>query len=115
MASCQRWFGGGPELSVRRVWAFFDRPADEQAVEAVLKPPAIPGLTEALTRLSPTGRRTVIARLRRARLLAGEDPHCSGPLDTHPLVLEYFGGQLPNRRDSGEKVGDRRLYHHHLQ
>jgi serine/threonine protein kinase len=115
MASYQNWFGEGPELSVLRMLAFFDRPADEQAVEAVLKPPAIPGLTESLTRLSPTGRRTVIARLRRARLLAGEDPHCPGHLDTHPLVREYFGEQLQNQQTEGWKEGNRRLYHHYRE
>ena len=38
--------------------------------------------------------RTLLARLRRARLLAGEDPLQPGQLDAHPLVREYFGEQL---------------------
>src|SRR6476660_2667485 len=50
----------------------FDRPADEKAICALLKSPAIPGLTESLTDLSPSEWRTVLARLRRARLLTGE-------------------------------------------
>jgi len=113
MASYQKWFGEGPELSVLRILGFFDRPAHEQAVEAVLKPPAIPGLTDSLTHLSPTRRRTVIARLRRARLLTGEDPHCPGHLDTHPLVREYFGEQLRSQESEGWKEGNRRLYHYY--
>jgi hypothetical protein len=32
----------------------FDRPADEKALGALLKSPAIPGLTETLTDLYPT-------------------------------------------------------------
>ena len=75
MESYQTWFGEGPELSVLRMLGLFDRPADEKALEALLKPPAIPGLTESLTDLSPSEWRTILARLRRARLLAGEDPH----------------------------------------
>jgi len=71
----------------------FDRPADERALEALLKAPAIYGLTESLTDLSPTELRTVLARLRRARLLTGEDPHNPVHLDAHPLVREYFGEQ----------------------
>ena len=57
----------------------FDRPADEKAFEALLKAPAICGLTESLTDLSATERRTIFAGLSRARLLAGEDPHNSSP------------------------------------
>ena len=72
MESYQTWFGEGPELSVLRMLGLFDRPADEKALGALLKPPAIPGLTESLTDLSPTEWRTILAKLRRARLLAGK-------------------------------------------
>jgi hypothetical protein len=89
MESYQRWFGEGAELSVLRILGLFDRPADEKALAALLAPPAIPGLTESLTGLSPTEWRTILARLRRARLLAVEDPYNPEHLDTHPLVREY--------------------------
>src|SRR4029453_12408103 len=94
MESYQTWFGEGPELSVLRMLGLFDRPADEKALAVLLKPAAIPGLTEPLINLSPSEWRTILARLRRARLLAGEDPQNAGHLDTHPLVREYFGEQL---------------------
>ena len=45
----KRWLGEGPELSVLRMLGLFDRPADEKALEALLKSPAIPDLTESLT------------------------------------------------------------------
>ena len=54
MESYQTWFGEGPELSVLRMLGLFDRPADEKALEALLKPPVIHGLTESLTDLSPS-------------------------------------------------------------
>jgi tetratricopeptide (TPR) repeat protein len=54
MESYQTWFGEGPELSVLRMLGLFDRPADEKALGVLLKPPAISGLTESLTHLSPT-------------------------------------------------------------
>jgi len=113
MASYQSWFCEGPELSVLRILGFFDRPADEKALEAVLEPPAIPGLTEFLTGLSQTKWRTILAGLRRAKLLAGEDPHHPGQLDTHPLVREYFGEQLRSQHTEAWKEGNRRLYHHY--
>src|SRR6516165_10142835 len=84
MESYQAWLGEGPELAILRMLGLFDRPADEKVVGALLEAPAIPGLTESLLDLSPTEWRTILARLRRARLLAGEDPHNPGHLDTHP-------------------------------
>ena len=110
MESYQSWFGEGPELSVLRMLGLFDRPADERALEALLTPPAIRGLTESLTNLSATEWRTILARLRRARLLTAEDSHHPGHLDTHPLVREYFGEQLQSQRTEAWKQCNRRLY-----
>jgi hypothetical protein len=112
MESYQAWFGEGPELSVLRILGIFDRPADEKALRALLNPPAIPGLTESLADLSPAEWRKVLSRLRRATLLAGEDLHNPGCLDTHPLVREYFGEQLRCQRIEAWKEGNRRLYQH---
>jgi len=113
MESYQTWFGEGSEVSVLRMLGLFDRPADEKAVRALLKPPVIPGLTESLADLSPTEWRTRLARLRRARLLAGEDPHNPGHLDTHPLVREYFGEQLRTQRTEAWQECNKRLYNYY--
>ena len=113
MESYQTWFGEGPELSVLRMLGLFDRPADEKTLEALLRPPAIPGLTESLINLRPAERRTLFARLRRARLIAGEDPHDPGRLDTHPLIREYFGEQLRSQRTEAWKKCNRRLFHYY--
>ena len=113
MDSYQSWFGEGPELSVLLLLGLFDRPADEKAIGALLKPPAIRGLTESLTGLGPSEWRTILARLRRAKLLAPEDPHQPGQLDTHPLVREYFGDQLRNRLSEAWRECNRRLYDHY--
>ena len=113
MESYQTWFGEGPELSVLRLLGLFDRPADEKAFGALLKSPAIPGLTESLTNLRPTEWRTILAKLRRARLLAGEDPYNPGHLDTHPLVREYYGEQLRGQRSDAWKECNRRLYYYY--
>src|SRR4029077_18906115 len=88
----------------------FDRPADEKVIGALLRPPAIHGLTESLTDLSPTEWRTILAKLRRARLLAEEDPNNPGHLDTHPLVREYFGEQLRRQRSEAWKECNTRLF-----
>jgi serine/threonine protein kinase/tetratricopeptide (TPR) repeat protein len=113
MESYQTWFGEGPELSLLRMLGLFDRPTDEQTFGVLLKSPAIPGLTESLTDLRPTERQTILAKLRRARLLAGEDPHNPGQLDTHPLVREYFGEQLRSQRTEAWKECNSRLFYHY--
>ena len=113
MESYQTWFGEGPELSVLRMLGLFDRPADEKAFGALLKSPAIRWLTESLTDLSPTEWRTILARLRRARLLAAEDPQNPRHLDTHPLVREHFGEQLQTQRTEAWRECNRRLYHYY--
>jgi len=78
-----------------------------------LKPPAIRGLTESLTDLSPTERRTIPARLRRAGLLAGEDPHNPGQFDTPPLVREYFGEQLQSQQTEAWRECNQRLFNYY--
>jgi predicted ATPase len=113
MESYQAWLGEGPELSVLRMLGLFDRPADEEALEVLLKAPAMPGLTESLTNLSPSQWQMILARLRRARLLAGEDPHNPGHLDAHPLVREYFGEQLRDGQPNAWKECNRRLYRYY--
>jgi len=109
----QSWLGEGPELAILRMLGLFDRPADEQTLGALLKSPAIPGLTESLTDLRPTEWQTFLAKLRRARLLAQEDRHNPGYLDTHPLVREYFGEQLRIQRTDAWEECNRRLYNYY--
>jgi predicted ATPase len=113
MESYQSWFGEGPELAILRMLGLFDRPADEKALGALLKSPAIPGLTESLTNLRTTEWQTILAKLRRARLLAREDPHNPWQLDTHPLIREYFGDQLRTQQTEAWKECNRRLFHYY--
>ena len=69
--------------------------------------------TESLADLRPAEWQTILAKLRRARLLAAEDPYNPGHLDTHPLVREYFGEQLRGQRIDGWKECSRRLYNYY--
>src|SRR5260221_12278657 len=69
MESYQKWFGEGPELSVLRMLGLFDRPADEKALGALLRLPAIRGLTESLTNLDPTEWRATITSALSQRLV----------------------------------------------
>src|SRR5262249_12475709 len=82
-------------------------------MEALLAPLAIQGFTEALTELRSTEGRTIFAKLRRARLLAGEDPNSAGQLDTHHLVRQCFGEQLRGEQTDAWKECNRRLFHYY--
>jgi hypothetical protein len=84
MGSYQTWFGEGPELSVLRLLGLFDQPADPKAIGTLLKAPAIPGLTESLTGLSPSAWRAILARLRRASLPDRGRPTPSEPVGCAP-------------------------------
>jgi tetratricopeptide (TPR) repeat protein len=112
MASYEKWFGEGAELSVLRILGLFNRPADKDAIAALRAVPAIPGLTDALQGLSEPKWQQVLSRLRRAKLLAESNHNQTGALDTHPLVREHFGQQLKRTSPDAWREGNNRLYEH---
>jgi tetratricopeptide (TPR) repeat protein len=112
MSSYERWLGEGPELAVLRLLGLFDRPASAGAIAALRDAPAIPGLTDDLQGLDEQRWKQALAKLRRARLLAAEDPHRPGSLDAHPLVREHFGEQLQQDRPDAWRQAHSRLYEH---
>lgn len=124
-------------LALLNLLGLFDRPASTDSLVALLKPPAVPGLTEPLTDLTDTQRYIAINRLEDANLLtinrvstpiplmapeAHTDVHLDGPLsvafipftsvDAHPLVREYFGRRLQQQHPDAWRNGHRRLYEH---
>jgi tetratricopeptide (TPR) repeat protein len=115
MESYENWFGRGPELATLRIIGLFDRPADSKVVAAVRQLPAIPELTDALRDLTDATWRQTLAKLRRAGLLAREDPNDPDTLDAHPLVREHFGQQLRERFADAWREGNDRLYEHYKQ
>ncbi|MDQ1611616.1 MAG: hypothetical protein QOG00_1547 [Pyrinomonadaceae bacterium] len=112
MASYEKWFGKGPELSVLRMLGLFNRPADRDAIAALRAAPAIPGLTDMVQGLTETDWQRVLAKLRRAKLLAALSQNQPDSLDTHPLVREHFGQQLKQTRPDAWSEGNNRLYEH---
>jgi tetratricopeptide (TPR) repeat protein len=112
MAAYEEWFGEGPELELLRVLGLFDRPADARALAALRAPPAIPGLTDTLLRLPAPRWRQLVAQLRRAGLVADEDPDDPGTLDVHPLVREHFREQTRLEHPDAWREGNSRLYEH---
>ena len=110
MESYEGWFGDGPELAILRMVGLFDRPAEAGAVAALRAPPAIPALTDGLDDLIEADWRRALARLRRAGLVAKEDPAAKGALDAHPLVREHFAARLRRDHEDAWRAGNDRLF-----
>ena len=114
-----KWFESEGEkgkraLAVLRLLGLFDRPATADCLFALLKAPAIPGLTEALVGMSEAQRNVAFTRLEAARLLT-VTRDAAGPLlalDAHPLLREYFARQLRTQHPEGLRAAHRRLYEH---
>lgn len=83
----------------------FDRPMEKGDREALLKEPAIPGLTDGLVKLSKHELDYAIAGLRDLGLLLPKDKDAPDDLDAHPLVREYFGARLEKESAAAEAAG----------
>jgi tetratricopeptide (TPR) repeat protein len=122
MEAYVRWFaareeGAGPELAVLRLLGLFDRPAEAAALAALRRLPVIKGLNDGLMKGRRWWRREPIgddewnfalSNLEECRLVKLAE----GELDAHPLVREWFGGQLEKRDKTAFQAGHRRLYEH---
>jgi hypothetical protein len=103
------------ELAILRLMGLFDRPATGDCVAALLKAPAIAGLTEPLVGLAEEDWNSSLNALESAKLLAVHREYGSGvlvALDAHPLLREYFGQRLRETQPEAWRAAHRRLYEH---
>ncbi len=112
MVAFEQRFGDGPEVEVLRMLGLFDRPAKADEMAALRAAPPIPDLTEHIQGLSEADWLRLLAKLRRARLIAPESRHRPDVLDAHPLVREHFGQQLQQEHPAAWREGNNRLYEH---
>ncbi|MDD9923293.1 MAG: tetratricopeptide repeat protein, partial [Boseongicola sp.] len=120
IAAYEEWLGADSEesrrgLAVLRILGLFDRPATADCVEALLKKPAIGGLTEPLVDSKEEDWELTLTTLSDARLVSvnreeGTDELLS--LDAHPLIREYFSQQLQGKEPDAWQTAHRRLYEH---
>lgn len=103
---------GWRALALLRLLGLFDRPAAAGCLAALLHPPVIPMLTEALAGISEPQRNLAFARLESAKLLTvnRETAGTLLSLDAHPLLHEYFAVQLREQQPEAWREGHRRLY-----
>jgi hypothetical protein len=105
---------GKRALAVLRLLGLFDRPMSADCFDALLKAPAITGLTEALVGMSEAQRNVVFTRLEAAKLLTVNRETGGGliSLDAHPLLREYFAQKLRAQHPEAWRAGHRRIYEH---
>lgn len=107
LAAYETHLKGTPALSVLYLLGLFDRPVSPGAVQC-LKEAQIPELTDQLG--SDADWCYAIDDLREQRLLNAPNPDYPDNLDCHPLIREYFGGQLQTQQPQAWQQAHERLY-----
>ena len=99
-------------LALLQLLGLFDRPVDAECLNALLKAPAIAGLTELLVELTATQRNITLKRLEDARLLSVSRDTAGNllSLDAHPLLREYFAALLKEQQNLAWRAAHRRVY-----
>ena len=94
------------ELAVLRLTGLFDRPMAKSSLHALRAEPSIPGLTEALVRLTEQQWNIVVKRLSEVELLSVS----ADVIDAHPLIREYFAAQLQRDQPEAFQIAHSRLF-----
>ncbi|MFM9962323.1 MAG: TIR domain-containing protein, partial [Planctomycetaceae bacterium] len=111
MIAYERWLqSGGPqrqrELAVLRLTGLFDRPMVKSCLQALRAEPSIPGLTDALVKLTPQQWNIAVKRLSEVELLSVSPD----AIDAHPLIREYFAAQLKRDQPEAYRAAHSRLF-----
>jgi hypothetical protein len=99
-------------LAILQLMGLFDRPAPADCIHALLKAPAIKGLTELLVEKNDAKRNMALSRLETAKLIS-VNRNASGALvslDAHPLLREYFAKRLREQHPAAWREAHRRIY-----
>lgn len=111
MLAYERWLqSGGPprqrELAVLRLTGLFDRPMAKSCLQALRAKPSIPGLTDALVKLTQEQWNIAVNRLSDVDLLSVS----ADVIDAHPLIREYFAAQLKREQPVAFRAAHSRLF-----
>ena len=111
MIAYERWLRSGPperqrELAVLRLTGLFDRPMAKSCLQALRAEPAIPGLTDALLKLTQPQWNIAVKRLSEVELLSVSPD----AIDAHPLIREYFAAQLKRDQPEAFQAAHSRLF-----
>ena len=105
----------GKQLALLYMLGLFDQPVPREVFDALIAPPAIPGLTDGIAAAEVRAMQwnEAIARLREQGLISPASAEAPGTLDCHPLVREYFGQRLAQIDRTAFKAAHSRLYDHY--
>lgn len=108
MQAYAEWFAGGPELALLHLLGLFDHPIGQDVLQ-MLWDARIPHLTAGI---DADEWLEAIASLREEHHLLSQHEGC-GDLDCHPLIREYFGGQLQTQQPQAWQQAHERLYEYY--
>jgi tetratricopeptide (TPR) repeat protein len=113
MEAYERWLAGEGEkgerlLAVLHLVGLFDRPAAAGLLAVLRRPPAIPGLTDAVAGLGEAQWNLAVSRLAECGLVTPD----GAALDAHPLVREHFGRRHREESPAAWKAAHGRLFDH---
>ena len=105
---------GQRAITVLQLLGLFDRPATADCLNALLKAPAIPDLTEPFASLTEAQRNISFNRLEVAKLITvnRDDAGSLRSVDAHPLLREYFARQLRTKHPEAWRAAHRRVFEH---
>lgn len=119
--------GRAEDRQALRLTGLFDRPASPDCLAALLRAPAIAGLTDTLVPLDNDDWNALLRRLHDAHLIQlrfpASDPASTAPqleprevpVDVHPLIREYFAKQLRDQQRAAYESAHSRLFDHLCQ
>ncbi|MEZ5480430.1 MAG: hypothetical protein R3E95_24005 [Thiolinea sp.] len=109
MRAYQHWLQGTAELKLLYLLGLFDHPVETEVLQ-VLWAEQIPGLTDGIAEKSW---KAAIHALRDQHHLLSAHEGRPDLLDCHPLIREYFGGQLKAQQPEGWRQAHERLYEYY--
>jgi tetratricopeptide (TPR) repeat protein len=130
MRAYETWLAGTAELKVLYLLGLFDHPIDQPVLDVLLQA-RLPGLTATpqpkrgwlskwFGKSQPTGLSPQEQREWSQAVLALREEHHllsqhggGGDLDCHPLIREYFGGQLQAQQPQAWQQAHERLYEYY--
>jgi tetratricopeptide (TPR) repeat protein len=108
MQAYAEWFAGEPELALLHLLGLFDHPIGQDVLQ-MLWDAQIPHLTAGIDEDEWL---EAIASLREEHHLLSQHDG-GGDLDCHPLIREYFGGQLQTQQPQAWQQAHERLYEYY--
>jgi len=113
MEALAKHFGEGAELELLLLLGLFSRPAPQAALDDLMKPPVISGLTDHLSRCRESDWLRLLQKLRDFKLIARESKHRPDVIDCHPLIREHFGHKLREKAPGAWRLAHERLYEYY--